>query len=208
MATVDVLDVTGKKVGTQELAPEVFEAEVKPALMHQVVVAMLAARRAGTHATKTRGQVRGGGVKPWRQKGTGRARAGSIRAPQWTGGGVAMGPVPRDHTKRLPKKMKRAALRSALSARAGEGRVTVLDALGFDEPSTREAVGVLDSLGAREEKVLLVISRPDEMVEKAFRNLPNVSVTYGRSLSTYEVLQADRVVFTKDAVALAGSEER
>ena len=205
MATVDVLDAKGKKVGTHELSPEVFEAEIRPALMHQVVVAMLAARRAGTHATKSRGQVRGGGAKPWRQKGTGRARAGSIRAPQWTGGGVAMGPIPRDHAKRLPKRMKRAALRSALTARAGEGRVTVLDELGFDAPSTKEAVGLLESLGAADDKVLIVIAAPDEILEKSFRNLRHVRVTYGSSLSTYEVLQADRLVFTKDAIGLAGS---
>ena len=204
MATVDVVDLTGKVVGSEELAPDVFEAEVKPALMHQVVVAGAAAQRAGTHSTKTRAEVRGGGKKPWRQKGTGRARAGSIRAPHWTGGGVAHGPAPRDHTQRLPKKMRRAALRSALSARAADGVVTVVDGLAFDEPKTKRAVEALDVLGASEGRVLLVLDAPDDVIQKAFRNLRNVRISYGRSLSTYEVLQADRIVFTRAALALAG----
>ncbi|HYU58834.1 MAG TPA: 50S ribosomal protein L4 [Actinomycetota bacterium] len=203
MATVDVLDQSGKVVGTRDLDAEVFGAEVRPALMHQVVVAALAARRAGTHATKTRGEVRGGGRKPWRQKGTGRARAGSTRAPHWTGGGVVFGPHPRDHAQRLPKKMRRAALRSALSAQAAEGRIRVVERLSFEEPKTREAAETLRALEAGG-RVLLVLAGPDQVVEKSFRNLPEVRVTYAGGLSTYEVLAADTLLFTADALALAG----
>jgi large subunit ribosomal protein L4 len=208
MATVDVLDATGKVVGKQELAPELFEAEVKPALMHQVVVAGMAAARAGTHSTKTRGEVRGGGVKPWRQKGTGRARHGSIRSPQWTGGGVAFGPKPLDHSQRLPKKMRRAALRSALSAQAADGLVVVVDGFSFETPKTKEASAALEAIGASKGRVLLVLPAPDEVVQKAFRNLPAVRITYAGSLSTYEVLAADRIVFTRDAIGLVGAGPR
>ena len=204
MATVDVLDITGKKVGSEELDAEVFEAQIKPALMHQVVVAGAAAQRAGTHSTKTRADVRGGGKKPWRQKGTGRARAGSIRAPQWTGGGVAHGPHPRDHSQRLPKKMRRAALRSALTAVAGDGKVLVVDAFAFEAPKTKLAVEALAAVGAEGGKVLVVLAAPDEQVQKAFRNLPHVRVTFGRSLATYEVLEADFLVFTREALGQAG----
>jgi large subunit ribosomal protein L4 len=205
MATVDVLDLTGKKVGSEELPAEVFEAEVKPALMHQVVVAGAASQRAGTHSTKTRAEVRGGGRKPWRQKGTGRARAGSIRAPQWSGGGVAHGPTPRDHTQRINKKMRRAALRSALSAQARDGKLVVIDALELEEPRTKLAVEALTALGVADRKVLLVLPEPDAVLERAFRNLPNVLVAYGRSLATYEVLAADTILFTRAALALAGT---
>jgi large subunit ribosomal protein L4 len=206
MATVEVRDPAGKVVGTRELAPEVFDAEVKPALMHQVVLAGLAALRAGTHSTKTRSDVRGGGAKPWRQKGTGRARQGSIRAPQWTGGGVAHGPHPRDHAQRLPKKMKRAALRSALSARARDGRILAVDDLAFDAPRTKAAAEVLEALGVTTGKVLLVLPEPDRTTERSFRNLQHVRVAHVRSLSTYEVLAADHLVFTAGALDRVGAE--
>jgi large subunit ribosomal protein L4 len=204
MATVDVLDLTGKKVGTQELSSELFEAKVKNSLMHQVVVAGAAAQRSGTHSTKTRADVRGGGKKPWRQKGTGRARAGSTRAPQWAGGGVAHGPHPTDHTQRLPKKMRRQALRSALSARTADGVLKVVEAFTFEEPRTKLAFEALSALGAADGKVLVVLAAPDETAQKAFRNLPNVRVTFGRSLATYEVLEADHLLITKDALELIG----
>ena len=205
MATIEVLDLTGKKVGSEELPAEVFGAEVKPALMHQVVVAGAASQRAGTHSTKTRAEVRGGGRKPWRQKGTGRARAGSIRAPQWSGGGVAHGPTPRDHTQRVNKKMRRAALRSALSAQARDGKLMVIDALELEEPRTKLAVEALTALGVADRKVLLVLPEPDAILERAFRNLPNVLVAYGLSLATYEVLAADTILFTRAALALAAT---
>jgi len=199
MATIDVFDAAGKKVGDVDLDPAVFEAEVNVPVMHQVVVAGAAARRAGTHSTKTRAEVRGGGRKPWRQKGTGRARHGSIRSPLWVGGGVAHGPKPRDHAKRVNKKMRRLALRSALSDRAREGRIKVLDSLAFDEPRTREAAEVMTSLEVFG-RVLLVIPAPDETVLKSFRNLGYVRIAYPGSLSTFDALSADWVVFTKDAL--------
>ncbi len=208
MATVEVRDAAGKVVEKKrELPAPLFEAAVNTALMHQVVVAGLAAQRAGTHATKTRGDVRGGGTKPWRQKGTGRARQGSIRAPHWTGGGIVHGPQPRDHSIKVNKKMKQAALRSALTDAAQSGKVAVIRGLGFDGPRTKDAVNILDSLEL-EGTVLLVIRGPDEAVEKSFRNLPQVKVAYPGNLSTYDVLYADRLLFTTEALdALAGRGE-
>ena len=205
MATVEVRDTAGKVVEkTRELPAPLFEATVNTALMHQVVVAALAAQRAGTHATKTRGDVSGGGTKPWRQKGTGRARQGSIRAPHWTGGGIVHGPQPRDHSVKVNKKMKKAALRSALTDAAQSGKLAVISDLGFDGPRTKDAVGLLDALNL-EGTVLLVIADADEAVEKSFRNLPQVKIAYPGNLSTYDVLYADRVVFTTEALdALAG----
>jgi large subunit ribosomal protein L4 len=207
MATIELRDAAGKKVGSHELPAELFEAEVRVPLMHQVVLAGLAGIRAGTHATKTRGDVRGGGKKPWRQKGTGRARQGSIRSPQWVGGGVSHGPQPRSHAMRVNKKMKQGALRSALTDAQQSGKLAAVKDLPFEEPKTREALGVLDALGL-EGKVLLVLPEPHEVVEKSFRNLQNVRVAYARSLGTYEVLGADRVLFTEAALGvLEGSGE-
>ena len=209
MATVEVRNPAGKVVEKKrELPAPIFEAAVNTALMHQVVVASLAAQRAGTHATKTRGDVRGGGTKPWRQKGTGRARQGSIRAPHWTGGGIVHGPHPRDHSVKVNKKMKRAALWSALTDAAQSGKLAVISGLAFDGPRTRDAVGLLETLDL-EGAVLLVIPAPDEAVEKSFRNLPQVKIDYPGNLSTYDVLYADRVVFTTEALdALAGGAAR
>jgi large subunit ribosomal protein L4 len=201
MATVRVMDQGGKEIGTRELSPEVFEATVSVPLMHQVVVAGLASLRRGTHATKTRGMVSGGGKKPWRQKGTGRARQGSNRAPQWSGGGVAHGPQPRSHEMRVNKKMKKGALRSALTDALQSGKLAVVRELTFDAPKTRQAVQVLDALGL-EGKVLLVLPEPTEdgAVEKSFRNLPSIRIAYARSLGVYEVIAADRVLLTQDAL--------
>jgi len=196
---VDVLDRSGKKVGDHDLDPAVFDVEVNPQVMHQVVVAGMAAQRAGTHSTKTRAEVSGGGAKPWRQKGTGRARHGSNRSPIWVGGGVAHGPRPREYDKRVPKKMKRLALRSALTDRAREGRVKVVDSLDFDRPSTKEAVDVLESIEAQG-LVLLVLDGPQEAVQKSFRNLSHVKMTTPARLGTYEVLAADWIVFTRASV--------
>ncbi len=206
MPKVQVVDASGKKVAQRELAPEVFEARVSVPLMHQVVVAGMAAIRRGTHATKTRGDVSGGGRKPWRQKGTGRARQGSIRAPQWSGGGVAHGPHPRDHSMRVNKKMKRGALRSALTDALTSGKVSVVDELSFDEPKTRRAAEVIEALEL-EGAVLLVLPGPssDGIVERSFRNLASVRVAYVPALAVYEVLAADRVLFTQRALdALEG----
>ena len=201
MATVQVLDQAGKEVATRELAPEIFDAKVSVPLMHQVVLAGLASIRRGTHSTKTRGDVRGGGKKPWRQKGTGRARQGSNRAPQWVGGGVAHGPQPRSHDMRVNKKMKKGALRSALTDALQSGKLAVVDELRFDGPKTKQAAEVLDALelGGR---ILLVLPGPtaDGAVEKSFRNLPQIRIAYAPSVGVYEVVAADRVLFTQLAL--------
>jgi large subunit ribosomal protein L4 len=170
MAKVDVMSAAGKKVGSRDLPAEVFEAKVSVPLMHQVVLAGMASLRRGTHSTKTRGEVSGGGRKPWRQKGTGRARQGSTRAPQWTGGGVVHGPQPRDHSMRVNKKMKRGALRSALTDALRSDKLVILEDLSFEEPKTKRAAEVLDALELTG-KVLLVLPEPSDSgaVEKSFR---------------------------------------
>ena len=200
MSTVTVLDVAGKKSGTVELPAEIFEVQVNIPLIHQVVVAQLAAARQGTASTKTRAEVSGGGAKPYRQKGTGRARQGSIRAPQFTGGGVVHGPQPRDYSQRTPKKMKAAALRGALSDRATHGRVHVVT--GFvdgDAPNTKVALKTLLSLTDRR-RVLVVLERGDEVTAKSLRNAPQVHLLVADQLNTYDVLCADDIVFTKGAL--------
>ena len=201
MPKVDVVSVAGKKVGTRDLAPEVFEAKVSVPLMHQVVLAGFASIRRGTHSTKTRGEVSGGGRKPWRQKGTGRARQGSNRSPQWTGGGVVHGPHPRDHEMRVNKKMKRGALRSALTDALTSGKLRVVQDLEFDAPKTKTAAEVLDTLELGG-KVLLVLPLPSDSgaVEKSFRNIRGVRVAYARSLGVYEVIAADHLVITESAL--------
>ena len=196
---VKVLNASGESSGEVALDDAIFGAKVNVPLMHQIVLAQLAAARAGTHSTKTRGEVRGGGAKPWRQKGTGRARHGSTREPQWKGGGVAWGPKPRDHSQSVPKKMKAAALRSALSDRAREGSVLIVDGLSYEKPKTKDAVASLKAWGA-EGKVLLVLTLDDTNVAYAFRNLPRVHVIAEQQLNVYDVLNADRVVFVKSAL--------
>jgi large subunit ribosomal protein L4 len=205
VSQVDIRTPDGATAGTAELPTEIFDVPANIPLMHQVVVTQLAAARQGTHSTKTRGDVSGGGTKPYRQKGTGRARQGSIRAPQFTGGGIVHGPHPRDYSQRTPKKMKAAALRGALSDRARDGRVHVISALVTgDAPSTKTARTVLDSLAAqngnRNTKLLVVITRADEMSRLSVRNLPSVHVLTADQLNTYDVLSNDEVVFTADAL--------
>lgn len=198
--TVDVLDAQGKKAGTADLPGEVFDAQTNIPLIHQVVVAQLAAARQGTHDTKTRGEVRGGGKKPYKQKGTGRARQGSTRAPQFAGGGTVHGPTPRDYSQRTPKKMKAAALRGALSDRARAGRVHVVTGFGVNEaPSTKAAVSVLDTLSGRKH-VLVVVERADELAWKSLRNVERVHLLVADQLNTYDVLVSDDVVFTQGAL--------
>ena len=190
----------GKKSGTVELPAALFDVEPNIALMHQVVNAQLAAKRQGTHATKTRAQVSGGGRKPYRQKGTGRARQGSIRAPQFTGGGVVHGPQPRDYSQRTPKKMIAAALRGALSDRARNHRIhAVTEIVGGQTPSTKSARAFLGTLTDRR-RVLIVIGRADEVGAKSVRNLPGVHVIAPDQLNTYDVLNADDVVFSVEAL--------
>jgi large subunit ribosomal protein L4 len=199
MASVDVRTVAGKVVRKRELPDAWFGAAVNVPLMHQVVTASAASRRAGTHSTKTRGDVAGGGKKPWRQKGTGRARQGSIRSPQWTGGGVVHGPVPRDHSVRVNKKMRAASLRSALSDAAQSGKLTVVEDLTFDAPRTKDAIALLSALEL-EGHVLMVLPEPNRETELSFRNLGNVQIDYPNNLGTYELLYADFILFTMSAL--------
>jgi large subunit ribosomal protein L4 len=200
MASVDVVTVENRKAGTLELRPSVFEAPVKPHLFHAEVRRQLAARRAGTHATKNRAAVSGGGAKPWRQKGTGRARQGTTRAPQWAGGGVVFGPVPRSYEHALPKKVRRAALRAALSQKVREGALVVLDALPFDAYSTRRMAGILAGLGLAEGGTLIVIEAANPFVEASARNLPRVGVIRAEGLNVLDVLRHRHLVLTRAAV--------
>jgi large subunit ribosomal protein L4 len=206
MSTLSMTKADGSKGGNVELPDDVFGIEPNVAVMHQVVTAQLAAKRAGTHSTKTRAEVRGGGAKPWRQKGTGRARQGSIRSPQWRGGGVAHGPKPRDYSQRTPKKMIRLALRSALSDRAALGNVVVVDDWGIDAPKTKAAVQLLESLGLRTKgrrapRVLVVLFRTEENAWKSLRNLgERVQVVLPEELNTYDVLLNDWLVLSQAAL--------
>jgi len=199
MPTVTMKNTAGADQGKVDLDETTFGIEPNMAVMHQVVTAQLAARRSGTQSTKTRAEVRGGGAKPWKQKGTGRARQGSIRSPQWKGGGVALGPKPRSYAQRTPKKMIKLALRSALSDRAAEDRVIVIDSWGFDTPSTKSAVAALSALGV--DGRVVVVLRPDDLAAaKSFRNLPSVHLLEPGELNAYDILCSDWVVFTRDAL--------
>jgi len=201
---VDVVDATGAVTGAAELPGDVFDVTANVPLIHQVVVAQLAAARQGTHATKTRGDVRGGGKKPFRQKGTGRARQGSTRAPQFAGGGVVHGPQPRDYSQRTPKKMKAAALRGALSDRARAGRVHVVGSFGTEVPSTKGALAALAALpgvaGSGRDGFLVVLERGDDTSWLSLRNVPGVHLLRVDQLNTYDVLCSDDVVFTEAAL--------
>ncbi|WP_394615337.1 50S ribosomal protein L4 [Lentzea sp. JNUCC 0626] len=200
MSTVEIRTPDGKSAGSVELPASVFDAQANVALLHQVVVAQQAAARQGTHSTKTRGEVSGGGKKPYRQKGTGRARQGSTRAPQFAGGGVVHGPQPRDYSQRTPKKMKAAALRGALSDRARANQVHVVSGLvDGDTPSTKSARKVLESV-TQARRVLVVLNRTDEVSWVSVRNLQHVHVIAPDQLNTYDVLVNDDVVFTKDSL--------
>ena len=197
---VDIIDVEGKKAGSVVLPGSIFDVPTNIPLMHQVVVAQLAAARQGTHATKTRGAVSGGGKKPFRQKGTGNARQGSIRAPHFTGGGIVHGPQPRDYDQRTPKKMKRGALRSALSDRARADRIHVVTALfEGDKPSTKAALAALRAI-VEDRQALVVLERGNELTALSLRNVPEVHVLWADQLNTYDVLDADDIVFTQAAL--------
>jgi large subunit ribosomal protein L4 len=189
----------GASLGDIDLDPEVFGIEPNRAVLHQVITAQLAGARAGTHKTKTRAEVRGGGAKPWRQKGTGRARHGSIRSPIWRGGGVAHGPEPRDYSQRTPKKMKRLALRSALSARASEGAVMVIDSFAWATPRTKDATALMAAIGAVG-KTLLVVTPADVTPQLSFRNLDEVLIAEPGQVTAYDVLWARQIIFTSQTV--------
>jgi len=201
MATVELRSPAGASQGRIRLDDQVFGIEPNVPVMHQVVTAQLAAARAGTQSTKTRAEVRGGGRKPWRQKGSGRARQGSTRAPHWRGGGVALGPKPRSYRQRTPKKMIQLALHSALSDRAASDRVAVVDAWAFDEPKTKDAAAALRDLGLEGQgKVLVIVDREADNAIKSFRNLPDVHVCLSSELNAYDVLCCDWVLFTRSTL--------
>ncbi len=198
MPKVAVFNMEGKQVGDVELNDAIFGVEVNQDLMHKVVLSQLANARQGTVATKTRGLVRGGGRKPWRQKGTGRARQGSTRSPQWVGGGVVFGPTPRDFSYRLPKKARRAALKSALSAKVAAGNIVILDQLQVDEPKTKVMASMLKALDVQ--KPLLVTAEWDTNVELSARNIPGAVVAKSIGLNVYDILNSQKVIMTRDAV--------
>ena len=199
--TAELWTAEGERQGEVELSAEIFGIEPNVSVMHQVVTAQLAAARAGTHSTKTRGEVRGGGRKPWRQKGLGRARHGSIRSPQWIGGGIAHGPKPRDYSQRTPKKMRRLALRSALSTRAATGNIKVVETFDvWEKPRTKNAIALLEAMGV-EGKVLLIAEDHEKVAIKSFRNLATVIASNLGQANTYDVLWADTVVMSRGTLA-------
>ncbi len=200
MSTVSVFDMTGKETGTMELADSVFGIEPNAVVMHAAVVNHLANQRQGTQSTLTRAEVRGGGKKPWRQKGTGHARQGSTRAPQWTHGGIALGPKPRDYSYALPKKVRRLALKSAFSAKVAAGDMLVLESLSLETYRTKAIAEMLRALGA-EKKVLLVLPENDQVLVRSARNIPGVKTAQVSTLNTYDVINADKFIVVKDAVA-------
>ncbi|TEB08283.1 50S ribosomal protein L4 [Pelotomaculum schinkii] len=199
MPTVALYNTSGEQVGELALSEEIFGAEVNESVLHDAVVAQLASRRLGTHDTKTRGEVSGGGRKPWRQKGTGRARAGTTRSPIWRSGGIVFGPHPRDYSYSLPKKVRRLALKSALSAKVNDGDILVLDSLTLEGPKTKDMVKILGAL--KVDDALLVTAGKDEAVEKSARNIPNIKPLVANGLNVYDLLAYDKLVITKDAVA-------
>lgn len=198
--TIDILDAQGKKTGTADLPAKIFDVEPNMALIHQVVIAQLAAARQGTHKVKTRAEVSGGGKKPWRQKGTGRARHGSSRSPIWTGGGVAHGPTPRSYAQRTPKKMITAALYGSLTDRLRDGNIRVVTGFGLeDKPSTKTAIESLANI-SEARKVLVIVNRDEELLQLSLRNATSVHLLVPDQLNAYDVLNADDVVFTQAAL--------
>ena len=199
MATVSVYNMEGQEVGTIELNDSIFAANINEHLVHMAVVNQLANNRQGTQSAKTRSEVSGGGKKPWRQKGTGHARQGSTRAPQWTGGGIVFAPKPRDYSFKLNKKEKRAALKSVLTSKVNDKKLIVLDELKFDEIKTKKMVAVLDSL--KVSKALVVLNDNDATVVKSASNIPNVKTALTNTINVYDILKYDTLVVTKDAIA-------
>lgn len=199
---VPVKDMNGQQVGEVELSDAVFAAPINTSVMHQALMRQLANARLGTHDTKVRSEVAGGGKKPWRQKGTGRARQGSTRAPNWVGGGTVFGPTPRKYTKALPKKMQRLALRSALSAKVASGQILVVDQVSIDEPKTKSANRMLSALGVSEQSILLVMAEKNIPVWKSVHNLPQVKSLQSGYLNIRDLLGYDLLLLTRDAVDL------
>ncbi|HEY8805029.1 MAG TPA: 50S ribosomal protein L4 [Clostridium sp.] len=199
MLTLDLFNKKAEKVGDIELNENIFGVEINTNAMHQVVVAQLANKRQGTQSAKTRAEVRGGGIKPWRQKGTGRARQGSIRAPQWIHGGIVFAPKPRDYRMSVPKTMRRVAFKSALSAKVASNEMIVVDSLEFDLPKTKTMLEVLKAFDAK--KTLIVVEKSDENIYKSARNIPGVQVTPVNNLNVYDILKYEKFIVTKDAVS-------
>lgn len=202
MSKIDVINTQGNIVGEAELSESVFAIEISEHAVYETVKNHLANRRQGTQSAKTRAEVRGGGRKPWRQKGTGRARAGSNRSPLWTGGGIIFAPKPRDYSYTIPKKTKRKAIKSALTYKFENEELIVLDELKFDEISTKNAAQIISTLAANKKKVLLAVAEKDEVIYKSFRNLSNVNVVVANLLNVYDVVNSDVLILTKDAVKL------
>jgi large subunit ribosomal protein L4 len=205
---LDVVTAANKKAGSVDLDPSVFQAPVRPHLFHAEVRRQRAKRRSGTHSTKNRAAVSGGGIKPWKQKGTGRARQGTIRAPQWAGGGVVFGPVPRSYEHALPKKVRRAALRGALSLQVREGNLKVVDELRLTEYKTKRVAKLLHDLSLEDAPVLIVIDAEEPFLERSARNLPNVSVLRVAGLNVYDVLRHGKLLLTRAAVDAIGERLR
>ena len=199
MLTVGVFNKEGKKVSDMELNENIFGAEVNEYALHQVVVALLANKRQGTQSAKTRTEVRGGGIKPWRQKGTGRARQGSIRAPQWIKGGVVFAPKPRDYRMSVPKSMRRVAMKSALTSKVKENQMIVLESLDFEAPKTKNVVEMLKALEAK--KALIITAESNEAVYKSARNIQGISVIPANNINVYDLLKYEKLIITKDAVS-------
>ena len=199
MPTVGLFNIEGKKVGDIQLAESVFGVEINTDAVHQVVVAQLANKRQGTQSTKTRAEVSGGGIKPWRQKGTGRARQGSTRSPQWIHGGIVFAPKPRDYRTSVPKSMRRVAMKSALSSKVAENEIIVLESLELEAPKTKEVVKMLGALNTK--KALIVVAESDENIYKSVRNIQGVSVIPANNLNVYDILKYDNFIVTKDAVS-------
>lgn len=199
MPTVALYNVNGEQVGEIALNDDIFGIPLNESVLHDVAVAQMANRRQGTHDTKTRAEVSGGGKKPWRQKGTGRARHGTIRSPIWRGGGIVFGPHPRDYSYSVPRKVKRLALKSALSAKVAAGEILVLDELKLEGPKTKDMVRILDNLKVND--ALLVTAAKEENIEKSARNIPNIMPIAATGLNVYDILAYDRLVLTRDAVA-------
>lgn len=201
MAKVAVYNIAGQQTGEIELNDAVFGVDVNEAVVHQALVMQLASQRQGTAATKTRAMVRGGGRKPWKQKGTGRARAGSIRSPLWIGGGTTFGPQPRSYAFRMPRKARRLAIKSALTAKLQDGELLVLEGIQFEQPKTKQVVELLKNFGLDQSKALLITGEADENVEKSSRNIPGVKALAANGLNVFDLLHHDKLLITRDAVA-------
>jgi large subunit ribosomal protein L4 len=201
MAKVAVYNIAGQQTGEIELNDTVFGVEVNETVVHQALVMQLASQRQGNAATKTRAMVRGGGRKPWKQKGTGRARAGTIRSPLWVGGGTVFGPHPRSYSFRMPRKVRRLAIKSALTAKLQSGELLILDSILFEQPKTKQVVELLKNFGLEERKALLITGEADEIVEKSSRNIPGVKALTANGLNVFDLLHHDKLLITRDAVA-------